>query len=63
MASDELTYELHGHVGVITINRPEARNALTWSTYAALESAVRNSDATMPRHHRRPTRRSAPATT
>ncbi len=45
MASDELTYDRHGHVGVITINRPEARNALTWSTYAALESAVRNSDA------------------
>jgi enoyl-CoA hydratase/carnithine racemase len=45
MASEELTYDRHGHVGVITINRPEARNALTWSTYAALESAVRNSDA------------------
>ena len=31
-------------IGVIEL-RPEARNALTWSTYAALESAVRNSTA------------------
>jgi len=45
MASDELNYDVHGHVGVITINRPEARNALTWSTYAALESSVRESTA------------------
>ena len=45
MAADELIYEKQGHVGVITINRPEARNALTWSTYAALEAAVRETDA------------------
>ncbi len=45
MAADELIYEKQGHVGVITINRPEARNALTWSTYAALEAAVRDTDA------------------
>jgi enoyl-CoA hydratase len=42
---DELRYDVDGHVGVITINRPEARNALTWSTYAALEQAVRTSTA------------------
>jgi enoyl-CoA hydratase/carnithine racemase len=41
----ELVYEETGHVGVITINRPQARNALTWSTYAGLEAAVRNSTA------------------
>jgi len=45
MATEELTYDVDDHVGVITINRPEARNALTWSTYAALESAVRESSA------------------
>lgn len=28
-------------VGVITLNRPQARNALTWGMYAALEHAVR----------------------
>jgi len=41
----ELTYEEVDHVGVITINRPDARNALTWSTYAALERSVRDSTA------------------
>ncbi|MUH52855.1 MAG: enoyl-CoA hydratase/isomerase family protein [Actinobacteria bacterium] len=30
------------HVGVITLNRPEARNALTWHMYAELERAVRS---------------------
>jgi enoyl-CoA hydratase/carnithine racemase len=29
------------HVGVITLNRPEARNALTWGMYAELERLVR----------------------
>lgn len=38
----ELTYEVRGHVGIITINRPEARNALTHTTYAELEEAVRS---------------------
>jgi enoyl-CoA hydratase/carnithine racemase len=28
----ELSYEVDGHVGVITIQRPEARNALTHTT-------------------------------
>jgi enoyl-CoA hydratase len=37
----ELDYEVHGHVGVLTLNRPEARNALTHTTYAELEAAVR----------------------
>lgn len=39
----ELTYETTGHVGVITIQRPEARNALTFTTYRELEDAVRSS--------------------
>jgi len=30
----------HDHVGVITIDRPEARNALTFTTYAELADAV-----------------------
>ena len=42
---DELVYEQHGHVGVITLNRPEARNALTWRTYKLLEDAVRTTTA------------------
>ena len=34
-----------GHIEIITINRPEARNALTHSAYASLEKAVRESTA------------------
>jgi enoyl-CoA hydratase/carnithine racemase len=45
MADDELRYEVHGDVGVITLSRPEARNALTWSLYAKLEGAVRTTTA------------------
>lgn len=41
----ELSYESHGDVGVITIQRPEARNALTFTTYAELEMAVRHTTA------------------
>jgi enoyl-CoA hydratase len=41
----ELRYEEHDHVGVITLDRPEARNALTHTTYAELEEAVRSTRA------------------
>lgn len=41
----ELHYETKGHVGVITLNRPEAMNALTYTLYMELEDAVRESDA------------------
>src|SRR3954452_2166789 len=41
----ELRYETDGHVGVITLNRPDARNALTHTTYAELEEAVRTTAA------------------
>ena len=33
------------HVGVLTLNRPQARNALTWEMYAALEQAIRAAPA------------------
>jgi enoyl-CoA hydratase len=41
----ELRYEEHGHVGVITLDRPDARNALTFTTYRELEDAVRTTTA------------------
>ena len=41
----ELRYEEQDHVGVITLDRPEARNALTHTTYAELEHAVRSTTA------------------
>ena len=36
----EIDYEPRGYVGIITIDRPEARNALTFTTYAELTDAV-----------------------
>lgn len=45
MGDDELLYRTEGEVGIITLNRPEARNALTWRTYALLEEAVRSTTA------------------
>lgn len=39
----EIDYRIEGNVAVVTIDRPEARNALTWTTYAELEDAVRTS--------------------
>ena len=42
---EELTLEMDGDVGTITLRRPEARNALTGRTYAELEDAVRTSTA------------------
>jgi enoyl-CoA hydratase len=41
----EITYEEADHVGLLTLNRPEARNALTFTTYAELEEAVRSTTA------------------
>jgi enoyl-CoA hydratase len=41
----ELSYDVDGHVGVITLRRPEARNALTFRTYAELEDVVRTTSA------------------
>jgi enoyl-CoA hydratase/carnithine racemase len=41
----EVTYEQVDDVGVLTLQRPEARNALTFTTYAELEEAVRATTA------------------
>jgi enoyl-CoA hydratase len=41
----ELRYEENEHVGVITLDRPQARNALTFTTYRELEEAVRSTTA------------------
>lgn len=45
MSERELSYEQHGHVGLITLNRPAAMNSLTYTLYMALEDAVREADA------------------
>jgi enoyl-CoA hydratase/carnithine racemase len=41
----ELSYDEHDGIGVVTLRRPEARNALTFTTYAELEDAVRSTTA------------------
>lgn len=41
----EIRYESDGDVGVITLDRPDARNALTHTTYSELEDAVRSTAA------------------
>lgn len=45
MAYDEILVTTDGPVEVLTINRPEARNSLTFTTYAELEQAVRTTTA------------------
>jgi enoyl-CoA hydratase len=45
MSYEELRYETLGEVGVITLDRPDARNALTYITYRELEDAVRTTQA------------------
>ncbi len=37
-----LTYDLKGHVAVVTLNRPEVRNALNARAYADLEAVFRH---------------------
>lgn len=41
----EIRYDEADHVGVITIDRPEARNALTFTTYDELAHAVEHTTA------------------
>ena len=41
--ADEVRYETDGHVGVITLNRPDVHNALNRVAYADLERYVRDS--------------------
>src|SRR3954454_4478985 len=45
MDENELIVTRRGDVDVITINRPEVRNALTFKTYDELERAVRTTTA------------------
>lgn len=45
MTEPVLNYDVQDHVGVITLNRPEAMNSLNYRLYAELEDAVRGSTA------------------
>ncbi len=44
MTFNELIYQKKNHVAFITLNRPEARNALTMNTYQELETALTDAD-------------------
>ncbi|MSO35861.1 MAG: enoyl-CoA hydratase [Acidobacteria bacterium] len=46
MPSSNLVWDINGSVGVVTFNRPEARNALTWDMYDALVAACETAEAT-----------------
>ncbi len=39
------TYEVNNHVGVLTLNRPEAMNSLSYQLYAEIEDTVRACEA------------------
>lgn len=45
MSESVMTYEVEDRVGIITLNRPDAMNALTFELYALLEDTVRESKA------------------
>jgi enoyl-CoA hydratase/carnithine racemase len=42
--SDELRYERRGAIGILTFNRPDARNAMTWDMYQGLFDACEQVD-------------------
>ena len=50
---EDLTYEEQGHVGVITLRRPEARNALDVQDVRRARRCGAHHDRSLPRHHRR----------
>jgi enoyl-CoA hydratase/carnithine racemase len=45
MPSSNVDWDISGSVGVVTFNRPEARNALTWDMYDALVQACDAAEA------------------
>jgi enoyl-CoA hydratase/carnithine racemase len=45
LAAEDVVYDEHEHVGVITLNRPATRNALTHAMYGELERLVRTTRA------------------
>src|SRR5918912_3035354 len=43
-ATDELLYERRGPIAILTFNRPQARNALTWAMYEGLYACCEHVD-------------------
>ncbi|MGE3886019.1 MAG: enoyl-CoA hydratase [Vicinamibacterales bacterium] len=44
MPSSNVAWDISGPIGILTFTRPEARNALTWEMYDALEHACQQAD-------------------
>ena len=45
MSSSSIEWDIEEPVGIVTINRPAARNALTWAMYDALVAACDAAEA------------------
>src|SRR5918995_3092594 len=45
MPSSNVAWDIKESVGIVTLNRPEARNALTWDMYDALVEACEQAEA------------------
>lgn len=45
MPSSNVNFDLNDSVAIVTVNRPEARNALTWDMYDALVDACERAEA------------------
>ncbi len=45
MSTSRLLLEIKGSIATVTVNRPEARNAMTWAMYEALFDACERVDA------------------
>lgn len=45
MTSSDVEISTEGHVLTVTFNRPDQRNAMTWSMYAGLEQACEQADS------------------
>ena len=46
MSTPHVLFELDGSIAFLTINRPDARNAMTWEMYGALVDACERVDST-----------------
>jgi len=44
LSTTQTTFETHGPLAILTFNRPEARNAMTWPMYEALRDACERVD-------------------
>src|SRR5829696_10568618 len=45
MPSSNVAWDINGSIAIVTLNRPEARNALTWDMYDALVEACDGAEA------------------